>query len=77
MKKLNKKIIALLISAALLLTFTVGGTVAYLVDASGPVENQFKPAAVDTEIDEEFDKNGAKKPLRFRIHLTLSKFTSE
>lgn len=63
MKTLNKKIIALLISVTLLLTFTVGGTVAYLVDASGPVENQFKPATVDTEITEEVE-SGTKSVIK-------------
>lgn len=63
MKTLNKKIIALLISVTLLLTFTVGGTVAYLVDASGPVENQFKPGKVDTEITEEVE-NGTKSVIK-------------
>lgn len=52
MKKFHKKSLALLVSVALLLTFAVSGTVAYLVDASGPVENQFKPASVTPSITE-------------------------
>lgn len=63
MKKLNKKPLILLICAALLLTFTVSGTVAYLVDASGSVENQFKPATVDTEITEEVE-SGTKRVIK-------------
>lgn len=66
MKKMNKKSIALLICATLLLTFTVSGTVAYLVDASGPVDNIFTPGKVDTEIYEEFDDNGAKETIKIQ-----------
>lgn len=57
MKKLNKKSLVLLICAALLLTFTVSGTVAYLVADTDPVENVFTPASVDTEIFEEVSGN--------------------
>ncbi len=60
MKNINKKSIVLLICAALLLTFSVSGTVAYLVDATGAVENQFKPATVDITVTDEVD-NGVKK----------------
>ena len=52
MKKFNKKSLALLISITLLLTFTVSGTVAFLVDGSGSVVNTFTPGTVDTTIDE-------------------------
>ena len=57
MKNVNRKSIVLLICVTLLLTFTVSGTVAYLVDASGPVENVFTPANVKTDIEESFDGN--------------------
>lgn len=60
MKKFNKKSLVLLVCAALLLTFSVSGTVAYLVDATGSVENQFKPAKVDITVTDEVD-NGVKK----------------
>lgn len=52
MKKFHKKSLALLFSIAVLLTFAVGSTVAYLVDASGPVVNEFKPASVTPSITE-------------------------
>lgn len=45
-KKLNKKGIALLISAVLILSVAVGTTIAYLVDTTGAVEDQFDPAEV-------------------------------
>ena len=60
MKKFNKKALVLLVSAALLLTFAVSGTVAYLVDADGPVVNEFKPATVDITTTDKIE-NGAKK----------------
>ena len=53
--KLNKKWTALLVCAALLLTITVSGTVAYLVDSTGSLVNTFTPTVVDTEITEQFD----------------------
>ena len=53
--KLNKKALIALVSAALLLTFAVSGTVAYLVDVDEPVVNEFKPAKVTVDIPEEFD----------------------
>lgn len=52
MRKINKKSLVLLICLTVLLAFSASGTVAYLVDASGPVDNTFKPATHDTEIDE-------------------------
>ena len=53
--KLNKKALIALVSAALLLTFAVSGTVAYLVDVDDPVVNEFKPAKVTVTIPEGFD----------------------
>lgn len=55
MKKFNKKSLALLIVAALLLTITVGSTVAYLVDSTNALVNTFEPTEVDTELTEDFD----------------------
>jgi len=52
MKKINKKTLALLIAAALLLTITVSGTVAYLVDSTGAVKNVFEPGYVTPTINE-------------------------
>ena len=55
MKTMKMKSILLLALVAVLLLGTVGGTVAYLVTATGPVENVFIPAEYDTEIDEKFE----------------------
>ena len=52
MKKFNKKSLVLLVCVAMLLTFTVSGTVAFLADGSGPVTNVFTPVEVDTKIEE-------------------------
>jgi len=52
MKKFHKKSLVLLVCVALLLTFTVSGTVAFLADNSGPVTNVFTPVEVDTKIVE-------------------------
>lgn len=56
MKKFNKKSLALLIVAALLLTITVSGTVAYLVDSTERLVNTFEPTSVTTTTEESFDK---------------------
>ena len=52
MKKFHKKSLVLLVCVAMLLTFTVSGTVAFLADNSGSVTNTFTPVKVDTYIDE-------------------------
>lgn len=55
MKNMKMKLILLLALVVAVLMGTVGGTVAYLVTSTDPVENTFTPAEVTTEIDEEFD----------------------
>lgn len=55
MKKFNKKSLILLVSVTLLLTISVSGTVAFLSDYSGPVENKFEPGKVPPQITEDFD----------------------
>ncbi len=50
--KRNKSLI-LLASLVLLVTVTVTGTLAYLVDTDGPITNTFTPSKVDNEIEEE------------------------
>ena len=54
MKKMNKRFLAVLASVVLVLTMTVGATVAYLIDQSGPVTNIFTPSEVTSEVEEEF-----------------------
>lgn len=54
MKKMNKRFLAVLASVVLVLTMTVGATVAYLIDQSGPITNIFTPSEVTSEVEEEF-----------------------
>ena len=58
-KKQTVKPSALLVSLLLLLTVTVGGTLAFLLDSSGPITNVFTPSQVTTRVDESF--NGSVK----------------
>ena len=44
-----------LVALLVLLCCTVAGTLAYLVDKSGPVTNTFEPAYVTTKVKEDFD----------------------
>lgn len=44
-----------LLSVVLILTFVVGGTIAYLTSNSDPIENTFTPSKVSSEVTEEFD----------------------
>ena len=50
-----KKSIALLVSLILVLSVTIGVSLAYLVATSGPVENTFSPSRVTTEVVEDFE----------------------
>lgn len=43
---------ALLVSLLLLLTVTVGGTIAFLMDSDGPLHNLFNPSRVTTKVEE-------------------------
>ena len=43
---------ALLVSLLLLLTVTVGGTIAFLMDSDGPLNNLFNPSQVTTKVEE-------------------------
>lgn len=56
MKKFNKKYLVLLASVALLLTVSVGSTVAYLVDKADEVVNIFTPTRLETDVVETFGK---------------------
>lgn len=57
MKNMKIKTILTLAALALLLTFAVGGTLAYLIAGTDEVENVFTPAQVDTEIKETIENN--------------------
>lgn len=52
MKRMNSKAVVLLITIAVLLTVTVGGTVAYLAASTPSVTNVFTPGSVVPEINE-------------------------
>ena len=52
MRKLNKKTLTLVVSLALILCVGVGGTLAFLMDISDPVENTFTPSEVTTKVEE-------------------------
>lgn len=56
MKNMKKKAILMLAAMALLLTVTVGSTIAYLWEQTASVENKFEPAKVASEVKEDFDK---------------------
>lgn len=57
MKNKISKSILLLGSLVLVVCFALGGTVAFLVAQSDPVENVFTPAKVTTYVDEKIDGN--------------------
>ena len=48
----TRKSAALLVSLLLLLTVTVGGTIAFLMDSDGPLHNMFNPSQVTTNVVE-------------------------
>lgn len=55
MKNMKKKTILMLAAMALLLTVTVGSTIAYLWTSTPGVTNTFTPASSGTKIEENFD----------------------
>lgn len=52
MKRMNLKALLTMVLVAVLLTFAVSGTIAYLIAKTDEVENIFNPSQVDTEIVE-------------------------
>ena len=62
MKRMNhKKALLAAVLVALLLTFTAGGTIAYLVDRTEEVQNTFTPASLNTKINETFNDDRSQK----------------
>lgn len=55
--KLNKRLVALLVSLALLLTAALGSTVAYIIDRTEELNNTFTPSRVACEVIEEPGQN--------------------
>lgn len=58
MKKMKKRAILILAMMVLLLTFTVGGTIAFIVTSDGPVENTFTAGKVTCAVLEDSFENG-------------------
>ncbi len=56
-RRRSGKSAALLVSLLLLLTVTVGGTIAFLMDTDGPLHNLFNPSKVTTYVDETVSGN--------------------
>ncbi len=56
---------ALLASLLLVVGVTVGGTLAYIVADSGPVENTFTPSVVTTYVEEDIESN-VKKDVKIK-----------
>lgn len=56
-RRRSGKSAALLVSLLLLLTVTVGGTIAFLMDTDGPLRNQFNPSKVTTKVEETLSGN--------------------
>ena len=54
-KEQKRKKMALLVSLLLLITITVGGTIAFIYTQTGDVENTFTPSKVTCDIVESFD----------------------
>lgn len=52
-----KKSGILIVSLILLLTLTVGGTLAYLMDVTGALVNSFTPTSADITVEEDFTNN--------------------
>ena len=57
----RRKSIALVAMVALLLTFTVSGTIAWLAASTDPVVNVFTPGKADTTLEEEFSTSAKTK----------------
>lgn len=57
----RSKLTSTVVAIALLLTLTVGGTVAWLFTKTDPVTNTFTPSSVACKVTENFDKETGKK----------------
>ena len=53
-RRYSKKAIALMVSVVLLVTVAVGATLAYLIDETQQIENEFIPSQVTVKVDETF-----------------------
>lgn len=58
--KTNRKAPVALVAILVLLCCAVAGTVAFLIDSTGPVKNTFEPSHVTTYVDEKFEEKDGK-----------------
>lgn len=59
--KNHKKVLTIAVLVALLLTFTVSGTIAFLTDRTEEVQNVFTPSELETQIVEAFNEAQTEK----------------
>lgn len=64
--KNRKKMTAVVVSLLLILCLGAGGTLAFLIDRQGPVVNEFQPANVTPDIQEEFLNNEVKSDVKIQ-----------
>ena len=64
-RRWNKSMI-LLVSMLLLLGVAVGGTIAFLMDTDGPIDNIFTPSEIATTVEEDITSGGVKKDVKIK-----------
>lgn len=75
MKRMNSKAVVLLITIAVLLTVTVGGTVAYLAASTPSVTNVFTPGSVVPGIEEDTTtEEGVKQDVTIKNNGTVDAY---
>lgn len=76
-KKLNKKGIALLISAVLILSVAVGTTIAFLVDSTEDVTDNFTPAKVICDVTNSGDTWSVKNVENIDAYIRVAVIVNE
>lgn len=76
-KKLNKKGIALLISAVLILSVAVGTTIAFLVDSTEDVTDNFTPAKVVCDVTNSGDSWSVKNVENINAYIRVAVIVNE
>ena len=72
-KHIRKRMIAVLVSVTLLCAIAAGATIAYLIDQTNAVNNQFTPSQVTSFVDETFE-NGVKSNVKIQNTGDVSAF---
>lgn len=62
----HKKATTLLVSLVILLCVTVGGTIAFLITADGPIVNVFNSSNVTTQVHEDSTADGVKSGVKIQ-----------